>query len=343
MLEIEVLTPGGTGIFGLVARKARIRVRLKEKPPGKMAERVPEAAPPAIEEAAPEEAAPEEAAPEEAAPPTGEEAEAAPEAVEAGAEPEKKPSARAERLRRRREAIARQKEARAEKRRRREEEARRVAAEEGPEAPEVPEEAMAPPEAMEPTAGEEPVPVPEHIAEEAAPEEPEEPLPVPDEETAARARETLKEMVRGMGYEGLEVQSSCLPGEVRLEVRGEEAAELIGRRGEVLSSLQYLVNKIINRATQGRIPVIVDAEGYRDKRRSTLEEMALKMAAKAKTGGRPVSLAPLNAHDRRIVHLTLQTDEEIRTKSKGEGAMRKVVIYPRKRRRGGNKGTQSEG
>jgi spoIIIJ-associated protein len=94
--------------------------------------------------------------------------------------------------------------------------------------------------------------------------------------------------------------------------------------------LQYIVNKIVNKALDKKTYVVVDSENYRKRREESLTQLALKMGDKAKKIKKPVSTNLLNPHDRRIVHLTLQEDIDLDTKSRGDGLLKKVVIIPKK-------------
>jgi spoIIIJ-associated protein len=106
---------------------------------------------------------------------------------------------------------------------------------------------------------------------------------------------------------------------------------LIGKRGKTLQALQYLVSKILQREVGEAVSVVVDTENYRSKRESGLLELAQQLSEKVKKARRPLTTGPLNAHDRRVIHLALKEDQDVRTKSKGEGNLRKVVIYPVKK------------
>ena len=118
---------------------------------------------------------------------------------------------------------------------------------------------------------------------------------------------------------------------VLFNITGENAAILIGKRGQTLEAIQYLIEKAINRQTQARIRVQVDIEGYLENRKTSLMQLAARMAQKAVKTGRPASVGQMNAHDRRIVHLALQNDGEVRTQSVGNGFYRKLVIFPQKK------------
>jgi len=113
-------------------------------------------------------------------------------------------------------------------------------------------------------------------------------------------------------------------------VVGGNSALLIGKRGKTLEAIQLLVEKVINKQNEKRTRTIVDIEGYKEKRISYLKSLANRLAEKCKRFGKPMSLGEMNAHDRRIIHITLKRDKEVITRSKGEGVLRKIVIFPKK-------------
>lgn len=120
---------------------------------------------------------------------------------------------------------------------------------------------------------------------------------------------------------------------VTLHVEGadEEAMGLlIGRRGETLRSLQFLLNLLVSRRVQKWPQVVVDVGNYRQRRQESLEGLARRMAERVRQTGRPIMLEPMAAYERRIVHLALREDKSIYTESSGEGENRKIVIYPAK-------------
>jgi len=105
---------------------------------------------------------------------------------------------------------------------------------------------------------------------------------------------------------------------------------LIGRRGETLRSLQFMVNLLVSRKVQKWPQVVVDVGNYRQRRQESLEGLARRMAERVRQSGRPLTLEPMGAYERRIVHLALRSDPTVYTESSGEGDNRKVVIYPAK-------------
>ena len=113
-------------------------------------------------------------------------------------------------------------------------------------------------------------------------------------------------------------------------VTGGNSAVLIGKRGQTLEAVQYIVEKIVNKNRKGRVAIHIDVEGYLEKRQMNLQGLALRMAEKVKSTGKPAAIGQMNAHDRRIVHIALQDDNMVRTQSKGEGFLKKLVIFPKK-------------
>ena len=117
-----------------------------------------------------------------------------------------------------------------------------------------------------------------------------------------------------------------------LDVSGDDLGILIGRRGDTLASLQYLVSLIVGRKLKTKIAVGVDVEGYRRRREQSLKSLALNMAERVKGTGQTVTLEPMPPNERRIVHLALAKDSAVITESIGEGENRKVGIYPKSQR-----------
>ena len=120
---------------------------------------------------------------------------------------------------------------------------------------------------------------------------------------------------------------------VDINVIGDDMGILIGKRGQTLDSLQYLVSLVINKESEKFNKVKLDTENYRSRRKETLENLAKNMAIKAKRIRRPVALEPMNPYERRIIHSALQNDKYCTTKSEGEEPYRHVVIMLRRESR----------
>ncbi len=140
--------------------------------------------------------------------------------------------------------------------------------------------------------------------------------------------QVLEKILEYMGHRAT-IQSEMRDGTLHLQIEADNPGLLIGRHGQTLDSLQYLLNCVVNKASLVKRRIVIDVEGYREKRRVMLEELAHRLAAKAKQTGQDVVLNPMPPQDRRIIHLTLQEDREVRTFSRGEGTLRSVVITTR--------------
>lgn len=151
---------------------------------------------------------------------------------------------------------------------------------------------------------------------------------------ALKAGELLSGILRKMTFE-CQVTATETDDTIILGITGNESGLLIGRRGQNLDALQYILNKAVNKADSQRKMIVVDSEEYRKRREESLLGMAERIREKVKKTQRPLSLSHMNAHDRRIIHLALQEDEELVTKSRGEGEYRKVIVMPAKRNNAG--------
>jgi spoIIIJ-associated protein len=150
------------------------------------------------------------------------------------------------------------------------------------------------------------------------------------ESGVAIAKEALENILALIPMEDTVVTAVQRDGTINLTIEGDKSGLLIGRKGRTLDALQFIVNKIVNKSLEKRARVLVDSENYRDRRKDFLLQMALRMGDKAKRIHKPVATNLLNPHDRRIVHLALRDDEDLSTKGRGEGILKKVVIIPKK-------------
>ena len=116
---------------------------------------------------------------------------------------------------------------------------------------------------------------------------------------------------------------------IAFDIEGEDLGILIGRRGQTLSCLQYIVRLIVAHQMKARVPITIDVEGYKQRRYEGLRALAWRMAEQVKVRGVPFTLEPMLAYERRIIHLALADYSDITTQSVGEGEARRVVILPK--------------
>jgi spoIIIJ-associated protein len=149
----------------------------------------------------------------------------------------------------------------------------------------------------------------------------------PDQEAAERACEVLRNIVAHLGV-GATIESHIDDDAVVLQLMGDASGVLIGRKGQMLDALEYIVSRIVSRDRTSAVHVIIDCERYRERRREALQELARRMGEEAKRKKRVVKLNAMSPRDRRIVHLILQQDPSITTRSSGKGHFRKLIIIP---------------
>jgi spoIIIJ-associated protein len=163
--------------------------------------------------------------------------------------------------------------------------------------------------------------------------------PVADEDDfgLAVSRDTVIELIKRMGYSA-QVDARWLPAEpdggglrhIQVDVHGDDLSLLIGRGGETLAALQYITRLIVGRELEEPAVVTLDVEGYRARREQQLRQLARRMAEQAIERKRTMSLEPMPASERRIIHIELRDNPQVTTESIGEGSARKVTIIPRK-------------
>ena len=149
------------------------------------------------------------------------------------------------------------------------------------------------------------------------------------------AEEFLKDVFAAMNMEvtmtsSMDEEEKCL----NIDLAGADMGVLIGKRGQTLDSLQYLVSLIINKESEEYLRVKLDTENYRERRKATLESLARNIASKVKRTKRPVSLEPMNPYERRIIHSALQNDKYVVTRSEGDEPYRHVIVSLKKESRG---------
>ncbi|TET18452.1 MAG: KH domain-containing protein [Dehalococcoidia bacterium] len=150
-----------------------------------------------------------------------------------------------------------------------------------------------------------------------------------DVDVGGMAKEVLENLLSLAGISAsvnLEAGGSGDQALIALDIEGEDLGILIGRRGETLSSVQYLVNLIVGRRLKAGVGVVVDVAGYRQRRYESLRLLARRLADQVRSTGRSVTLEPMSAGERRIIHLELKDDPYVTTQSIGQGEARKVAI-----------------
>jgi spoIIIJ-associated protein len=156
------------------------------------------------------------------------------------------------------------------------------------------------------------------------------PSGTPSQGAAETAKKTLQDLLALLGIEaGVDLKEE--PERILLNIKGDGSGLLIGRKGQTLDALEYLINKIVHKDAEDKKRIVVDTENYRSRREESLVRLAQRLGEKAKRLGRPVTISPMSAHDRRIIHLALQDDKILRTRSSGTGLYRKIIISPEKK------------
>lgn len=155
----------------------------------------------------------------------------------------------------------------------------------------------------------------------------------PEASLLAQGQEVLEQLLKQMG-ETAKVSAHQEEERLSLRIDTEDAGLLIGKQGQTLEALQYLLTKMLAKKTHRKVRVVIDIESYRARQTQALTQLALKYGEKVKKSGKPVTLDPMNPHDRRIIHLALQGDKELKTMSRGEGLYKKVVISLARKKEG---------
>lgn len=190
----------------------------------------------------------------------------------------------------------------------------------------------------EPKPEPEPEPEPEPARAGAMPQPPaEQPEPTSDEQTAGEVgQEILSELLRLMNIRasvetilGYELADEGEPPPIVLNITGEDLGILIGRRGDTLRALQYLVRLMVSHRLKHWTNLVVDVESYVIRRRRTLESLAQRVAEQVARTGRTQALEPMPPYERRVIHVTLRQHPDVTTQSVGEGERRKVTVIPK--------------
>ena len=153
---------------------------------------------------------------------------------------------------------------------------------------------------------------------------------VEDDEIGGKLLKILTDILAAMGLPAKPTIESIEDMEINVDIQGEDVAILIGKQGQTLDALQYLISIAANRWSDKRWRINIDAGGYREKHRKTLERKAREYAEAVKAQGQEAELEPQSPRDRRIIHLALADDPDVYTYSEGEGSRRRVVISPKK-------------
>lgn len=152
-------------------------------------------------------------------------------------------------------------------------------------------------------------------------------LAVVEENTIQMCEKFIYDVLKTMNMEDVKVTSQIdEEGALSINMDGKNMGILIGKRGQTLDSLQYLTNRVANKAQSGYVRVKLDTEDYRRRRKETLENLAKNIASKVKRTRHAVSLEPMNPYERRIIHSALQSDPAVSTHSEGEEPYRRVVV-----------------
>jgi spoIIIJ-associated protein len=147
----------------------------------------------------------------------------------------------------------------------------------------------------------------------------------------AVAKITVDNLLRSMKVSATATPRPQQEGEedtIELDIEGEDSGLLIGRRGETLRALQFTVNLLVGQSTRGR--VILDVEGYRERRYISLRTLASRVAERVASTGRPITLEPMAPNERRVIHMTLADNPRVATESTGMGESRKITVLPRR-------------
>lgn len=164
-----------------------------------------------------------------------------------------------------------------------------------------------------------------------------EPAPEQKDDVEAVSREVLTELLRLLGVSAsIAVQARAELAEdeegtqvpVAMDIKGDDLGILIGRRGQTLAALQYIVRLLVGRRIESWTPVVIDVEGYKQRRHDALESFAREMADRVKARGAPFTLEPMPPYERRVIHTSLADYPGVTTESIGQGDERKVVIRP---------------
>ncbi len=147
-------------------------------------------------------------------------------------------------------------------------------------------------------------------------------------ERALKAIDALTDILKHAKIDVKAVLVDDTEDQIEISMHGSDEERVIGKSGEVLLAFQFIINRVVSRATEGEQLIVLDAADYRGRRKAALEELARSLAKKAEKNSRIVKLSPMSSHDRRVVHQALNDFKGVSTKSEGEGIFRHLLIIP---------------
>ena len=165
----------------------------------------------------------------------------------------------------------------------------------------------------------------------------------PQDGKAEKATEVLTELLDHMGFDA-DVSLREDAQQITMNIEGPDSGRVIGKKGQTLDAMQFFINKVVNRHPEGRRHVLLDSGDYRERHDHSLSSMARRLAKRAVQYGRVITLEPMSARDRRVVHLALSKFSGVSTRSDGQGSDRRVQIVPNRRRQrnGSNASVQND-
>lgn len=173
---------------------------------------------------------------------------------------------------------------------------------------------------------------PAHDSEPPPEREPEDDEPFVEDGRADKALDFVVDVLTTMGMDCtvdlMENGDDDPPSDIRIEVNGKDSERLVGKKGQTLAAMQFLVNRVVNRPQLRRRHILIDAGGYRARREGALAAMAVRLGEQSVKDGKIITFEPMSAQDRRVVHLALAKFPGVVTKSEGKGATRRVQIIP---------------
>ena len=161
---------------------------------------------------------------------------------------------------------------------------------------------------------------------------PEDPGKYAGDGKAEEAAEILEELINLMDLD-VQVEIRSDSDRIELDVTGEDSGRIIGKKGATLDALQFLINKMVNRFPEGRRHVVIDSGDYRERHDDGLVSLAKRQAERAVNEGKVITLQPMSARDRRVIHMSLAKFDGVSPMSQGEGTRRRIQIIPARRRR----------